>query len=151
MRFLLNLGEVSALQSLRVKKSWHLRQGCMKIHRLAWVDACFSSPLAFLSMIHVFFSLLGCLQLFYHWQAGLLLRRYQIKPQCINQWNQRSWVKRQSQGFLIKPNAECNTARSFLGCLCTRVWFSTFFVLKGGERNEDRNIFTAIWQTNCPL
>lgn len=108
MRFLLNLGEVSALQSLRVKKSWHLRQGCMKIHRLAWVDACFSSPLAPLSSMHVFFSLLGCFQLFYHWQVEVVLRRYQIKPQCINQRKERLWVKKQGRGFFScwKPKAK---------------------------------------------
>lgn len=121
MRFLLNLGEVSALQSLRVKKSWHLRQGCMKIHRLAWVDACFSSPPALLSKMHVFFSLLGCLQLFYHWQAGMALRRYQIEPQCINQGDQRSRVKRHGQAFPINANAKANTWIS--GCLSICKWF----------------------------
>lgn len=54
MRFLLNLGEVSALLPLRVKKSWHLRQGCMKIHRLAWVEPCFSPLL--LSSLRCMFS-----------------------------------------------------------------------------------------------
>lgn len=135
MRFLLNLGEVSALQSLRVKKSWHLRQGCMKIHRLAWVDACFSSPPAFLSTMHVFFSLLGCLQLFYHWQAGLVLRRYQIRPQCINRGNQRSWVKRQTQSSLINANAKPNTS-SFPGCLSTRMWCSLLFAVRGRKKRE---------------
>lgn len=106
MRFLLNLGEVSALQSLRVKKYWHLRQGCMKIHRLAWVDACFSSPPALPSKMHVFFSLPACLQLFYHWQAGMALKRYQIEPQCIKR---RAWVKRQGHAFLINANAKANT------------------------------------------
>lgn len=122
MRFLLNLGEVSALQSLRVKKSWHLRQGCMKIHRLAWADACFSSPPALLSKMHVFFSLLGCLQLFYHWQAGMALRRYQIEPQCINQGNWRSRVRRQGQASLINANAKANT--QVWRCLPICMWFS---------------------------
>lgn len=143
MRFLLNLGEVSALQSLRVKKSWHLRQGCMKIHRLAWADACFSSPPALLSEMHVFFSLLGCLQLFYHWQAGMALRRYQIEPQRINQGNWRSRVRRQGQAFLINANAKS-------GLVCP---YACDFRRSSAERKKEGVdirlfFFPGIWQTN---
>lgn len=144
MRFLLNLGEVSALQSLRIRKSWHLRQGCMKIHRLAWVEACFSSPPALFSKMHVFFSLLGCLQLFYHWQAGMALRRYQIRPQHIIHGNWWSWVKRLGQAFVINANAKANTEAQ--DCLSICIWFSSTSA-KRKKKDVDVRLFMDIWQT----
>lgn len=150
MRFLLNLGEVSALQSLRVKKSWHLRQGCMKIHRLASVDACFSSPPARPSKMHVFFSLLGCLQLFYHWQAGMALRRYQMEPECINQGSWGPWVKRQGQGLLINANAKANTRSA--GFVCSYAWDPCHHLQRGGKKGGwCKTFFMGIWQTKCPF
>lgn len=86
---------------------------------LSW--GLFFSPPALFSEMHVFFSLLGCLQLFYHWQAGMALRRYQIGPQCINQGNWRSWVKRPGHFPLIKANAKANT--QIWGCRSISMWF----------------------------
>lgn len=103
---------------------------------LSW--GLFFSPPALFSEMHVFFSLLGCLQLFYHWQAGMALRRYQIGPQCINQGNWRSWVKRPGHFSLIKANTKANT--QVWGCWSVCMWFLS----AKRQKDIDKRLFFLI-------